>query len=69
MCEHPECEKRFSDSSSLARHRRIHTGKRPYKCSMEGCGKRYVEGKKKDVTIETLFITIKVIVMKEGPVS
>ncbi|KAF9365941.1 hypothetical protein BGX34_007441 [Mortierella sp. NVP85] len=41
MCEHPDCQKRFSDSSSLARHRRIHTGKRPYKCNIDGCGKSF----------------------------
>ena len=28
-------------SSSLARHRRIHTGKRPYKCAHEGCLKSF----------------------------
>lgn len=32
----------LSQSSSLARHRRIHTGKRPYKCAHEGCLKRFV---------------------------
>lgn len=30
-----------SDSSSLARHRRIHSGRRPYRCLVEGCGKSY----------------------------
>ena len=30
-----------ADSSSLARHRRIHTGRRPYRCLVDGCGKSY----------------------------
>lgn len=30
-----------SDSSSLARHRRIHTGRRPYKCLVAGCNKSF----------------------------
>ena len=31
----------FSDSSSLARHRRIHSGKRPYKCPYADCQKTF----------------------------
>lgn len=31
----------FSDSSSLARHRRIHSGKRPYKCPYATCQKTF----------------------------
>jgi hypothetical protein len=33
--------KPFSDSSSLARHRRIHSGKRPYKCPYADCQKTF----------------------------
>lgn len=39
MCE--RCGKPFSDSSSLARHRRIHSGKRPYKCPYANCQKTF----------------------------
>lgn len=31
----------FSDSSSLARHRRIHSGMKPYKCKYEKCQKTF----------------------------
>lgn len=31
----------FSDSSSLARHRRIHSGQRPYKCPYADCQKTF----------------------------
>ncbi|KIJ44296.1 hypothetical protein M422DRAFT_168543, partial [Sphaerobolus stellatus SS14] len=40
-CEYPGCGKSFGDSSSLARHRRTHTGRRPYKCHDPDCDKTF----------------------------
>lgn len=41
MPAHANTSQPFSDSSSLARHRRIHSGKRPYKCPYADCQKTF----------------------------
>ncbi|KAG2231948.1 hypothetical protein BDF21DRAFT_369961 [Thamnidium elegans] len=35
------CVKRFTRPSSLATHMHSHTGEKPYKCVIEGCGRRF----------------------------
>jgi len=40
-CPHPDCDKFFTRPSRLETHLLSHTGKRPFKCTVEGCGKDY----------------------------
>ncbi|ORZ25151.1 hypothetical protein BCR42DRAFT_315390 [Absidia repens] len=35
------CVKRFTRPSSLATHMHSHTGEKPYKCIVDGCGRRF----------------------------
>jgi hypothetical protein len=38
VCEHPDCGATFKESGTLAHHKLIHTGERPFPCDVPGCG-------------------------------
>ncbi|KAI8647927.1 hypothetical protein BD408DRAFT_334222 [Parasitella parasitica] len=35
------CNKRFTRPSSLTTHTYSHTGEKPFKCSVDGCGRKF----------------------------
>ena len=36
-----KCEKMYTNSANLSRHRRVHTGETPYACKVPGCDVKY----------------------------
>jgi uncharacterized Zn-finger protein len=43
QCPAEGCDKQFADSHNLAVHFRVHTGVRPFVCSVSGCRKSYTQ--------------------------
>jgi hypothetical protein len=43
VCDVQGCDKAFTRSSSLAVHKRIHSGEKRYVCKVQGCGKAFTQ--------------------------
>ena len=43
MCQFEGCTKTFANSSDRFKHKRTHTEKRPYRCTLMGCDKSYTD--------------------------
>ena len=42
-CNFPGCNKVFTKSSNLKRHKRSHMGEKPYECTWEGCSRKFAQ--------------------------
>ncbi len=40
-----DCGKSYKDSASFKRHRMVHTGERPYPCSVQPCQESFIDSK------------------------
>lgn len=54
MC--PDCQKSFSEQTTLAQHMRTHTNERPHVCQEDGCGKAFTLASA--LTIHTRMFTL-----------
>jgi uncharacterized Zn-finger protein len=41
MCDFPNCERKFNAQSNLKNHKNRHEAKEIFKCSYDGCDKKY----------------------------